>query len=81
MNIGGHNHRIEYTTNVFINAGADTAELRNWKEKLISIATQIPDQADTLTPVIQLIVAAIAPAKIYMIKHDAIEGIGGRSIY
>ncbi|GAA0564385.1 HEPN domain-containing protein [Chitinophaga japonensis] len=75
MNIGGYNHRIEYTTNVFINAGADTAELRNWKEKLISIATQIPDQADTLTPVIQLIVAAIAPAKIYMIKHDAIEGM------
>ena len=75
MNIGGYNHRIEYTTNVFINAGADTAEVRDWKEKLISIATQIPGKADTLTPVIQLIVAAIAPARIYMIKHDAIEGM------
>lgn len=75
MNIGGYNHKIEYTTNVFINAGADTAEIRDWKEKLISIAAQIPEKADTLTPVIQLIVAAIAPTKIYMIKHDTLEGM------
>lgn len=75
MNISGYSHKIEYTTNVFINAGADTAEIRHWKEKLISIAAQIPERADNLKPIIQLIVTAIAPTKIYMIKHDGIEGM------
>ncbi|WP_298737639.1 HEPN domain-containing protein [uncultured Chitinophaga sp.] len=79
MNISGHNHRIEYTTNVFINADADTAEVRDWKEKLISIAEQIPAQADTLKPLIQFLVASISPAKIYMLQHKdtATTAIGG----
>jgi len=77
MNISGHNHRIEYTTNVFINPGADTAEVRDWKEKLISIAEQIPAQADTLKPLIQFLVASISPAKIYMLRNNGTAATGG----
>jgi HEPN domain-containing protein len=67
MNISGHNHRIEYITNVFISADAE--EARNWKDRLTSIAAQIPEQADMLKPLIQFLVASISPAKIYMLQH------------
>lgn len=64
------NHINTYNTNVFMYPNQDTAERKSWKEKLISIIEQVPAEADKIKPLIQFIVAAIAPAKIYMMKHQ-----------
>lgn len=58
-----------HNTNVFICPDQNMVEIKNWKEKLLSILEQVPAEADNIKPLIQFIVAAIAPAKIYMMKH------------
>lgn len=63
------NHINTYNTHVFIYPNQDMTEIKNWKEKLLSILEQVPAEADKIKPLIQFIVAAIAPAKIYMMKH------------
>ena len=69
MQVNGQHNKIEYNTNIFINADADSQEISDWKGRLISIIQQIPSKADTLKPIIQFIVTTISPAKIYMLQH------------
>jgi len=69
MQVNGQHNKIEYNTNIFINADADCQEISDWKGKLISIIQQIPSKADSLKPIIQFIVTTISPAKIYMLQH------------
>jgi uncharacterized protein len=68
MQVNCQHNKIEYITNVFINGHTDTREMNHWKERLNSILEHIPSQADNLKPLIQFIVAAIAPTKIYMLQ-------------
>jgi HEPN domain-containing protein len=68
------NRNIVYNTTVFVNAGSDIPDVREWKEKLLSILKQVPAKADIVKPLIQLIVAAIAPAKIYILHHKEMQG-------
>ncbi|WPV65964.1 HEPN domain-containing protein [Chitinophaga sp. LS1] len=72
MQTNNPHYKIEYTTNIFINGDTDTSGISHWKEKLISILEKVPSQADTLKPLIQFIVVAIAPTKIYMLQHTDI---------
>lgn len=64
-----NNSSTIYNTTVFIQSDPETQEIKNWKERLISIIENVPAKADTLKPIIQLLVAAISPSKIYMLQH------------
>jgi len=69
MQVNGQHNRIEYNTNIFINADSDSQAISDWKGRLISIIEQIPSKANTLKPIVQFIVTTISPAKIYMLQH------------
>ena len=70
-NHGTINNNVDYHTAIFIHPGAFGSELAGWKEKLVAILQQVPDSAEIIKPVIQFLVASIAPAKIYMMKQGA----------
>lgn len=63
-----------YTTNVFINGTGEEPELLQWKERLREIADGIPRASGELEPLVQLVVAALAPAQIYRLRHPALNG-------
>ena len=73
MQISGHDIRVEYITNIFIGSGIEVNESQDWKAKLEAISNKIPSKTDALKPLIQFIVATIAPSKIYMIMHRDTE--------
>ncbi len=62
-------HTHNYHINVFVSPDNETTALMSWKEKLHSMLEQVPDKADRIKPLIQLIVAATAPTKIFMMQH------------
>ncbi len=62
-------HTHNYHINVFVSPDKEAIEIMNWKEKLHSMLELVPDEADKIKPLIQLIVAAIAPTKIFMMQH------------
>ncbi len=71
-----HNHgtihqKVDYHTHIFLHTGAGTNTIEGWKEKLLSILEQIPGKADQIKPLIQFLVMAISPAKIYMLKQPS----------
>jgi HEPN domain-containing protein len=67
------NHINTYNTNVFMYPDQDMAEIKRWKERLISITEQVPAEADKIKPLIQFMVTTIAPAKIYMMKYPDVN--------
>jgi len=69
MQVNGQNNKIEYNTTVFVHPGSNMQEMNQWKENLIAILQQVPSEADALKPLIQLIVTAMAPHKIFMLKN------------
>jgi len=82
-----HNHNncnnptTNYNTNIFIQPDSDSKEIIIWKEKLASILENVPAEVDTLKPLIQLLVAAISPSKIFLLQHkDTINAPSGRHI-
>lgn len=64
------NHTNTYNTHIFIYPDQDMVEIKNWKERLLSILEQVPGEMDRIKPLIQLIVSAVKPAKIYKMKHQ-----------
>lgn len=68
--IGTNYGTIHQHTNIFLLPGEGFTGLLNWSEKLLSLAEAIPGKAEAIQPLIQLLVATIAPAKIYMLKQD-----------
>jgi HEPN domain-containing protein len=77
MHVGGQYNKVEVIKNVFLSEGADEAELQSWKEKLASVVKHLPSDDDKLKPVIQFLVTAINPAKIYKLEHKKTEPING----
>jgi hypothetical protein len=69
MHINSQNGNIEFHTNIFLNEDENYGDIRDWKERLLSIIQQIPGKADTLKPIIQFLVMTIAPTKIYLLDH------------
>lgn len=69
---GGHN-KLELITNVFLNTNTDADEIKNWKEHIITLLKNIPDKAEYLKPIIELIVSTVSPAKIYLVDYRSEE--------
>ncbi len=69
MEIHGSNHTVHCTTNVFLNEDTTIREINDWRVRLIAIAEQIPSKVDKLKPLIQFLVATMAPAKIYLLQQ------------
>lgn len=70
MQISGHDIRVEYVNNIFIGSDTEVNGWQEWKSKLETILEKIPSKVDELKPVIQFIVATIAPAKIFMLNRE-----------
>ncbi|WP_164974158.1 HEPN domain-containing protein [Filimonas effusa] len=70
---GGSSHNI-ITNHFYLGMDNEGLSINEWKDKLKGIIENIPEEADKLTPIIQLIVSAISPAKIYMLKHKPFKG-------
>jgi HEPN domain-containing protein len=68
MNISGYN-TVQFHTNIFLNEDENYRDTRDWKERLLTIIQQIPEKADTLKPIIQFLVATVAPTKIYRVQN------------
>jgi HEPN domain-containing protein len=69
MQISGHDIRVEYVNNIFFEPAKDRSGWDEWIERLQGILDKIPPKADELKPIIQFIVTAIAPTKIFMLKN------------
>ena len=69
MQINGQNNRIEFHTTVLLNEDENYRDIRDWKERLLTIIQQIPESADTLKPIIQFLVTTVAPTKIYRVEN------------
>ena len=70
MQISGHDVRVEYVNNIFLGPQTDTNEWQEWNNKVQDIASKIPPKVIEIKPIIQFLVASIAPSKIFMIKPD-----------
>jgi len=68
-NHGTIHQKIDYYTNIFLHPDTRSNAADAWKEKLHAILNGISDKTDQLKPLIQFLVAAISPAKIYMLKQ------------
>ena len=73
MQISGHDIRVEYVNNIFIGSETDRNEWQEWNNKLQGILEKIPPKAIELKPIIQFLVATIAPSKIFMIKSEELS--------
>lgn len=69
---GNVSHKV-YHTNIFVNGNDEDPEWQQWKRELQAIASQVPARLAPLKPVVQLLVAALAPAQIYCLNHAAIN--------
>lgn len=69
MQINGQNNRVEFHTTVLLNEDGNYRDIRDWKERLLTIIQQIPEKADTLKPIIQFLVTTVAPTKIYRVEN------------
>jgi HEPN domain-containing protein len=69
MQINGQNNKIEFHTNIVLHEDENLREIKDWKEMLGAIIKQLPEKIDTLQPIIQFLVMAIAPTKIYLLDH------------
>ena len=58
-----------YNTTIFVHPDVDMQEINKWEEKLMAIVERVSSKANSLKPIIQFIVTAISPAKIYMLEH------------
>lgn len=65
-------HQV-YTTNIYINGHSRENEWEQWKEKL-GMIIHLPEGEEPLQPVIQLLVASLAPAQVYRLAHPAATG-------
>lgn len=68
-NYGTIHQKVDYYTNIFLHPGSEINAIDSWKEKLHSILQGISDKTEQLKPLIQFLVTAISPAKIYMLKQ------------
>lgn len=59
-----------YHTNIFLHNGAGDKEVTAWKENLLSILKDLPCGDAPIGPVVQLLVSALRPSKIYRIHHQ-----------
>lgn len=57
-----------YNTNVYFYPNKDIVGIINWKVKLLSVLEEVPHDADMIKPLVQFIVEAVNPAKIYLMK-------------
>lgn len=70
-----NNGSVSYIiSNYFFLDSAGANELAAWRDKLQSAIALLPSDEQELQPVIQLIVAAIAPATIYRLRHESTSG-------
>jgi len=70
MNNEKNNGTTIYSTTIFINSDSDAQEIRVWNERLNSVLQQVPSKADLFKPIIQFLVTAISPTKIYMMQNE-----------
>ena len=70
MNNEKNNGTTIYSTTIFINSDSDAQEISEWEERLNSILEQVPSKADLFKPLIQFLVTAISPTKIYMMQNE-----------
>ncbi len=67
---GNINHKV-YNTNIFVNGTGEEGDWQQWKEKLQAIISQLPEKHEALKPVVQFLVATLAPSQIYCLNHPS----------
>lgn len=73
MHVNGQYNKVEFHTSIFLNEDDNYKDIRDWKERLLTIIQQIPEKADTLKPIIQFLVTTVAPTKIYKLQNRNIK--------
>lgn len=55
MHINGYNNKIEFHTNIILNEDESLKAIKDWKGLLSAIIQHVPEEADTLKPIIQFL--------------------------
>ncbi|HEV7330109.1 MAG TPA: HEPN domain-containing protein [Flavisolibacter sp.] len=66
-------HKV-YNTNIFVYGNGEDQEWQEWQERLRTIISQVPDKPDHLKPVVQFLVATLAPSQVYCLNHPSANG-------